>query len=198
MPPSGFVVWFTGLPASGKTTLSLALKEALHRYRNNIEVLDGDVIRENLSKGLGYSKADRDTNIRRIGFVAHLLSRNGVAVLCAAISPYRKVRNEVRQIVGEFVEVYVRAPVEVCAQRDVKGLYRKAYEGEIKQFTGVSDPYEPPQEAEIICDTANETVDACVEKILQFLEKQGYIDRRIYSEEDEAVLKKRLGDLGYL
>ena len=198
MQEKGFVIWLTGLPSSGKTTLSLALKKALETYRHNIEVLDGDVIRENLSKGLGYSKADRDINIRRIGFVAHLLARNGVAVICAAISPYRTVRDEVREMTGDFIEVYVKATVETCARRDVKGLYQKAFAGEIKAFTGVSDPYEPPVKPEIICDTEKEAVEESVEKILQFIETHGYISRDTYSEEDKAILHKRLGDLGYL
>src|SRR5436853_6151835 len=144
MSQKGFTLWFTGLSGSGKSTLSCMVEEELRQRGLRVEVLDGDVVRTNLSKGLGFSKEDRDTNIRRIGFVCHLLSRNGVAAIAAAISPYREVRDEVRQMIGDFVEVYVRCPVDVCASRDVKGLYAKAMAGEIPGFTGVSDPYEEP------------------------------------------------------
>jgi len=198
MQKEGFTIWFTGLPCSGKTSLSKALKKSLSRYRQNIEILDGDEVRKNLSKGLGYSKEDRDTHIRRVGFVANLLARNGVVAICAAISPYRAVRDEVRAMSGNFIEVYVNAALETCALRDEKGLYQKAFAGELKQFTGVSDPYEPPVNPEIICDTERESVDASVEKIMKYLEDQGYINRSVYSEEDEAVLAKRLADLGYI
>ncbi|HEY1238197.1 MAG TPA: adenylyl-sulfate kinase, partial [Solirubrobacterales bacterium] len=141
----GFTLWFTGLSGAGKTTISKIVEEELRKRGSRIEVLDGDVVRENLSKGLGFSKEDRDTNIRRIAFVADLLSRNGVPVITAAISPYRELRDEAREQMGDrFIEVFVKASVEVCAERDVKGLYEKAFKGEIKEFTGVSDPYEPP------------------------------------------------------
>ncbi|HEY7266740.1 MAG TPA: adenylyl-sulfate kinase, partial [Solirubrobacterales bacterium] len=141
----GFTIWFTGLSGAGKTTISKIVEEELRKRGSRIEVLDGDVVRENLSKGLGFSKEDRDTNIRRIAFVADLLSRNGVPVITAAISPYRELRDEARELMGDrFIEVFVKASVEVCAERDVKGLYEKAFKGEIKEFTGVSDPYEPP------------------------------------------------------
>src|SRR4051795_9227663 len=146
----GFCLWFTGLSGAGKTTISKIVEDELKQRRNRLEILDGDVVRENLSKGLGFSKEDRDTNIRRIAFVADLLSRNGVTVITAAISPYREIRGEARELMGErFVEIYVEASVEECARRDVKGLYKKAFSGEIKEFTGVSDPYEPPESPEI-------------------------------------------------
>jgi len=171
----GFTVWFTGLSGSGKTTISKVLIEEIKKRGRNVEVLDGDVVRTNLSKGLGFSKEDRDINIRRIGFVAHLLTRNGVAVVCAAISPYKAIRNENRRLIGDFIEVYVKASVETCAKRDVKGLYEKAFAGEIKEFTGVSDPYEPPENPEVVCDTENETVEESAAKIVKYLEEKGYL-----------------------
>src|SRR4051812_48680998 len=149
MENRGFTLWFTGLSGAGKSTLADVIEREIRERGRNVEVLDGDVVRTNLSKGLGFSKEDRDTNIRRIGFVAQLLTRNGVAVITAAISPYRSVRRECREMIGEnFVEVFVKCPVEVCASRDVKGLYKKAMSGEIPHFTGVSDPYEDPENAE--------------------------------------------------
>ncbi|HEY9648558.1 MAG TPA: adenylyl-sulfate kinase [Chroococcidiopsis sp.] len=172
---SGVTVWFTGLSGAGKTTIRMAIERELKARGFKVEVLDGDIVRENLTKGLGFSKADRDENIRRIGFVSHLLSRNGVIVLVSAISPYREVRNEVRQKIGDFVEVFVNAPLSVCEERDVKGLYQKARSGEIKQFTGIDDPYEAPLHPEIECKTDQETVQQSTEKVLRFLEAQGYI-----------------------
>src|SRR5262249_39566085 len=149
MSQKGFTLWFTGLSGAGKTTLSNIIEEELRKRGLRVEVLDGDVVRTNLSKGLGFSKEDRDINIRRIGFVCHLLSRNGVAAIAAAISPYREIRDEVRRTVVDFVEVYVKCPLDVCVQRDVKGLYAKAIAGEIPVFTGVSDPYEEPLNPEV-------------------------------------------------
>ena len=153
----GFCLWFTGLSGAGKTTISKLIEDELRSRRNRLEILDGDVVRENLSKGLGFSKEDRDTNIRRIAFVADLLSRNGVPVITAAISPYREIRDEARELMGpRFIEVYIEASVEACAERDVKGLYKKAFAGEIKEFTGVSDPYEAPESPELRIDTESE------------------------------------------
>ena len=157
----GVTVWFTGLSGAGKTTISTALERTL-RDRGFIESLDGDIVRQNLTKGLGFSKADRDENIRRIGFVANLLTRNGVIVLVSAISPYREIRDEVRGRIGNFVEVFVNAPVEVCEQRDVKGLYAKARAGEIKGFTGVDDPYEAPSTPEVECRTDLESLEESI------------------------------------
>ncbi|MBE9123150.1 adenylyl-sulfate kinase [Tychonema sp. LEGE 07199] len=171
----GFILWFTGLSGSGKTTISEALQPELKRRGCKVEILDGDVVRTNLSKGLGFSQEDRDTNIRRIGFVAHLLSRNGVAAMTAAISPYRAIRDEIRAMEPNFVEVYVTAPLEVCENRDVKGLYAKARAGEIKGFTGIDDPYEEPLNPEIICYTEQESVEESVKKVLSKLEQLGYI-----------------------
>jgi adenylylsulfate kinase len=173
---NGFTLWFTGLSGAGKTTISKLIEEELRRRRNRLEILDGDVIRENLSKGLGFSKEDRDTNIRRIAFVADLLSRNGVPVLTAAISPYKETRDEARELMGDrFIEVYINASVETCAERDPKGLYKKAYAGEIKEFTGVSDPYEAPENPEMVCDTEAEEPEESAAKLIAYLEERGLI-----------------------
>jgi len=171
----GFTVWLTGLSGAGKTTIARALEAELRRRGCRVEVLDGDEVRQHLSQGLGFSKEDRDTNIRRIGYVARLLSRNGVAVITSAISPYREVRDEVRREIGDFVEVYVKCPLEVLARRDVKGLYARALRGEIPNFTGVSDPYEEPLHPEVTVETDRETVEESVGKVLRFLEERGYI-----------------------
>jgi adenylylsulfate kinase len=171
----GFILWFTGLSGSGKTTITKALEPELKARGCKVEILDGDVVRTNLSKGLGFSQEDRNTNIRRIGFVAHLLSRNGVVAMTAAISPYRAIRDEIRAKEPNFVEVYVTAPLEVCEGRDVKGLYAKARAGEIKGFTGIDDPYEEPVNPEIICYTERESVEQSVKKVLTKLEQLGYI-----------------------
>jgi adenylylsulfate kinase len=172
----GMTVWFTGLSASGKTTISQRVADVLRTRGYRVETLDGDIVRQNLTKGLGFSKEDRDENIRRIGFVAHLLSRNGVIVVVAAISPYRAIRDEVGARIGRFVEVFANAPVEVCEQRDPKGLYRKARAGEIKGFTGIDDPYEAPLAPEVECHTDRETVEESVAKVLHALEARGYVD----------------------
>ncbi|AEB12563.1 Adenylyl-sulfate kinase [Marinithermus hydrothermalis DSM 14884] len=171
----GVTVWFTGLSGAGKTTLARAIYDELKRRGHRVEILDGDVVRQYLTKGLGFSKEDRDENIRRIGFVAHLLTRNGVIVLVSAISPYRATREEVRRNIGDFIEVYVNAPLEVCEARDVKGLYKKARAGEIKNFTGIDDPYEPPVNPEVECRTDLESVEESVAKVLGKLEELGYL-----------------------
>ena len=175
MQHRGVTVWFTGLSGSGKTTISQILQAKLQAAGAKFEVLDGDIVRTNLTKGLGFSKEDRDENVRRIGFVANLLTRNGVIVLVSAISPYRNVRDQVRQRIGDFVEVYANTPVEVCEQRDVKGLYKKARAGEIKNFTGISDPYEGPLNPEVNCETVNETPEESANKVMAKLEELGYI-----------------------
>lgn len=200
MSQKGFTLWFTGLSGAGKSTLSNIVEEELRKRGLRVEVLDGDVVRTNLSKGLGFSKEDRDTNIRRIGFVCHLLSRNGVAAISAAISPYREIRDEVRKMIGDFVEVYVKCPVEICAQRDVKGLYAKAMRGEIPQFTGVSDPYEEPLNAEVVVDSSQESPEQSARKIMAKLEELGYVppaEAGVYTEEEEEEVKRRLEELGY-
>ena len=172
----GLTLWFTGLSGAGKSTIAEVVERELRDRGSRVEVLDGDVVRENLSKGLGFSKEDRDTNIRRIAFVADLLSRNGVPVITAAISPYREIREEARaKMDGRFIETYVKASVEECERRDVKGLYAKARSGEIKEFTGVSDPYEPPKEPEIVCETERESPEQSARKILVFLEEHELI-----------------------
>jgi adenylylsulfate kinase len=172
----GFTIWFTGLSGSGKTTLSEKLAALLRERGQKVEVLDGDVVRTHLSKGLGFSREDRDTNIARIGFVCNLLSRHGVVVLAAAISPYRAARDQVRQEIGRFVEVFVTCPLETLVRRDVKGLYARALRGEIENFTGVSDPYEPPLQPEVIVQTDREPVEASARKILTRLEELGYLE----------------------
>ncbi len=173
----GFTVWFTGLSGSGKSTIAEMLYHELRARNMKTEILDGDVVRQNLSKGLGFSKEDRDTNIRRIGFVANLLTRNGVATICCPISPYRAIRDEVRAQIGAFVEVYVHATVEELAHnRDPKGLYKKALAGEIKGFTGVDDPYEPPENPELVLDTMVETPQESLQKVLETLRDLGYIE----------------------
>jgi adenylylsulfate kinase len=172
----GFTLWFTGLSGAGKTTISEIVEQQLRERGSRVEVLDGDVVRENLSKGLGFSKEDRDTNIRRIAFVADLLSRNGVPVITAAISPYREIRDEARETMGDrFIEVFVKASVEVCAERDVKGLYEKAFKGEIKEFTGVSDPYEPPLNPELTLDTEHDSAEEDAATVLSLLEERQLI-----------------------
>jgi adenylylsulfate kinase len=172
----GAVIWFTGLSGSGKTTIAHQVEETLLESGVPVEILDGDVVRENLSKGLGFSKEDRDINIRRIAFVAHLLQRNGVFVITAAISPYRAIREEARAMIKDFVEVYAEAPLEVCEERDVKGLYAKARAGEIKGFTGVDDPYEPPPRAEVTCKTDQETVEESAQKVIDKLVQLKFLE----------------------
>jgi adenylylsulfate kinase len=169
---AGLTIWFTGLSSSGKTSISQALREALLARGHKVEWLDGDVVRRYLSKGLGYSKEDRDENIRRIGFVAELLTRNGVIVLVSAISPYRAVRDEMRARIGNFVEVYVDAPLTVCQQRDINGIYRRARAGEIQHVTGLDDPYEPPLSPDIVCHTDREPLAESVERVLRHIERQ--------------------------
>jgi len=171
----GFTIWFTGLSGAGKSTLSCLLEQRLRAAGAKVELLDGDAVRMQLSKGLGFSKEDRDTNIRRIGFVCELLSRNGVIAIVAAISPYRAVREEIRSRIPNFVEVYVHCPIDVLAERDVKGLYKKALAGEIDHFTGISDPYEPPASAEVTINSDTEKVEESLEKIWKALEEKGLV-----------------------
>jgi adenylylsulfate kinase len=167
---TGFVLWLTGLSGAGKSTVAAKLAPALAERGHRVELLDGDEVRTNLCQGLGFSRADRDTNIARIGYVAGKLAHHGVAVLVAAISPYRQARDQVRASVDRFVEVHVAAPLDICAQRDSKGLYAKALAGEIPNFTGVSDPYEPPPDPEIVLHTEAESVDDSVDQVLTWLE----------------------------
>ena len=170
----GVTIWLTGLSGAGKSTIAQALAERLRVTGAPVEILDGDEVRENLSQGLGFSRADRDTNIRRIAYVAGLLTRNGVTVITAAISPYAEARNKARQHIGNFVEVFVNASIDTCIKRDTKGLYQKAIAGVITAFTGISDPYEPPTAPELTLDTDNETVETSVNRVLALLESRGH------------------------
>ncbi len=172
---TGFTIWFTGLSGAGKTTLAHLVETELRARGYRVEVLDGDVVRTHLSKGLGFSREDRDTNIRRIGWVCEVLTRNDVVAIAAAISPFRDVRDEVRARIGRFVEVFVDVPLEVAIARDVKGLYARALAGEIPQFTGVSDPYEPPLNPEVTIRSAEEPPEASAARILAALERLGYL-----------------------
>jgi adenylyl-sulfate kinase len=184
----GFTVWFTGLSGSGKSTIAEMLYHELRARGMKTEILDGDVVRQNLSKGLGFSKEDRDTNILRIGFVADLLTRNGVATICCPISPYRATRDQVRAQIGAFVEVYVHATVdEIAAHRDPKGLYRKALAGEITGFTGVDDPYEVPEDPELIVDTLVETPEESLRRVMETLGSLGYIEDATLLVEGDRV-----------
>jgi adenylyl-sulfate kinase len=201
MDRSGFTLWFTGLSGAGKTTLAQIVHAELIKQGHRVEVLDGDVVRTNLSKGLGFSKEDRDTNIRRIGFVCDLLSRNGVVAIAAAISPYREIRDEVRQKIGSFVEVFVKCPLDVLTERDVKGLYKKALAGEIKNFTGVDDPYEEPVTAEVVVETNLESPEESAARILATLAEMGLIassDQGENSDDDDEEVRRRLEALGYV
>ncbi len=175
----GFVLWFTGLSGSGKSTVADLVVPELRERGVKIEVLDGDVVRTNLSKGLGFSKEGRDTNILRVGFVANLLARNGLAACCACISPYTEIRDTVRRQVegdgGTFIEIFMDAPLDDCIQRDPKGLYKKALAGEIKQFTGIDDPYEPPENPEIVLKTHDAPPEESARQVLEYLEKESLI-----------------------
>ena len=171
----GFTLWFTGMSGAGKSTLSGLLETRLRQLGAKVEVLDGDIVRQYLSKGLGFSREDRDENIRRIGFVCELLSRNGVIAIAAAISPYRAVREELRARIPNFIEVFMECPVEVLAARDVKGLYKKALAGELPRFTGISDPYEPPLSPEITVNSSTESPDESLAKILSALDSKGLL-----------------------
>ena len=186
----GVTLWFTGLSGSGKSTASEIVEVVLRDAGYRVEVLDGDIVRTNLSKGLGFSKEDRDLNIKRIGFVCNLLTRNGVIAIAAAISPYQEVRDYNRREIGDFLEVFCKCPIEVLIERDVKGLYKKALSGEIKNFTGISDPYEEPENAEITIHSDSETPEASARIILDKMVEFGYVDKErlmavIGSEDDE-------------
>lgn len=207
---TGFTIWFTGLSGAGKSTISAIVEQILTERGHKVEVLDGDVVRTHLSKGLGFSKEDRDTNIRRIGWVCEVLTRNDVVAIAAAISPYRAVREEVRDKIGRFIEVYVECPIDTLAERDVKGLYKQALAGKLDHFTGVSDPYEPPLHPEITCySDGRENPEQSAAKVIAKLEHLGYIERRelaavasnghdSYDEDEEAEVAGRLRELGYI
>ena len=176
--PQGLTIWFTGLSGSGKSSIGCIVEELLRARRMKVELLDGDVIRTHLSKGLGFSKEDRDTNIRRIGWVAEVLCRNGVCAIAAAISPYAALRDEIRSKISHFIEVYCDAPIEVLAQRDVKGLYKKAMAGEIQNFTGITDPYEPPSQPEVHLKTNQGTPQEYAAVIIRTAELLGFLEKQ--------------------
>lgn len=197
----GFTIWFTGLPCSGKSTLAQLLQPELERRGHTVDILDGDVVRTHLTRGLGFSREDRDENIRRIGFVCMLISRHGGIAIAAAISPYRNIRDEVRATIENFVEVYVDAPLEECIRRDVKGMYTKAMAGELPDFTGVSAPYEPPHKPEVTLHTEKESAQQSAGRILGKLEQLGLIEpaqEPAYSPEEAAQIHARLEKLGYI
>lgn len=201
MEQKGVTVWFTGMSGAGKTALAVPLEQELRRRGLKVERLDGDIVRQSLTRDLGFSKEDRDMNIERVTFVAKLLTRNGVAVLCSFISPYRAVRARVQEQVGNFVEVYCYAPLETLIERDVKGMYKKALAGEIENFTGISDPYEAPEDPDVRVDSSTETVEESLGKILARLEELGYVppaEEEPYTADEEAEVEARLAALGYL
>ena len=204
MEQRGFTLWFTGLSGSGKTTLAKAVEAELKARGLKVERLDGDIVRQSLTRDLGFSKEDRDKNIERVTFVAKLLTRNGVITICSFISPYRERRQKSREEIGEFIEVYCQAPLEVLIEQDVKGLYKKALAGEIENFTGISDPYEPPENPEIVVNTAEETVEESTCKIIRWLEEHQYIPvpepapAQVYSADEEEMVEERLRALGYI
>jgi adenylyl-sulfate kinase len=171
----GFTLWFTGLPCSGKSAVADRVAEVLRQRGLRVERLDGDIVRQSLTRDLGFSRKDRDENIRRVTFVAKLLTRNGVAVLTSFISPYREIRAEARKEIANFIEVYAKCPLEVCIERDIKGMYKKAMKGEIKEFTGISDPYEEPLNPEILLETDKETVEESTARVFKRLEEMGYL-----------------------
>ena len=172
----GFTTWFTGLPCSGKSTISVLLAEAIKKERGQIEILDGDVVRTHLSKGLSFSREDRETNLKRVAWVANLLTRNGVPVIAATISPFENTREWARDLIGDhYIEVYTRASIESCMERDVKGMYKKAMAGEIKGFTGVDDPFDEPEDPEVIVDTDKASPEECTAAILKYLRENGYM-----------------------
>jgi len=195
---TGFTIWFTGLSGSGKSTLSDIIEQRLKAHGRNVEVLDGDIVRTHLSKGLGFSREDRDTNIKRIAFVCGLLTRNGVICISAAIAPYSEAREWARKEIGSFVEVYIKCPLSVCRERDVKGLYKLVDEGKIKNFTGVDDPYEEPEHPDLVIETDKETIAESVTRIFAKLEELGYLEADEPSDDDSKVLTDRLAALGYL
>lgn len=198
MASTGFTIWFTGLSGAGKSTLSEIIEKRLKERGRNVEVLDGDIVRTHLSKGLGFSREDRDTNIKRIGFVCSLLTRNNVVCISAAIAPYSEAREWARREIGNFVEVYIKCPLEVCRQRDVKGLYKLVDEGKIKNFTGVDDPYEEPEHPELVIETDKETIQESVSRIFAKLVELGYLEEEGNSEDEAKVVTERLAALGYL
>jgi adenylylsulfate kinase len=186
----GFTIWLTGLSGAGKSTLAEAIEQRLYSRGRNVEILDGDMVRTHLSKGLGFSREDRDTNIKRIAFVCKLLTRNGVVCISAAIAPYREARNWARKEIGNFVEIYVNCPIEICRQRDVKGLYKLVDEGKIQNFTGVDDPYEEPESPELIVETDKESIEESVDRIFARLTELGYLPDENAEEFANAITER--------
>lgn len=187
MLQQGCTIWFTGLSGAGKSTLAEILEQRLRASGQNVEVLDGDVVRTHLSRGLGFSREDRDINIKRIAFVCKLLTRNGVICISAAISPYREAREWARKEIGNFVEVYVKCPLEVCQERDVKGLYKLVAEGKLKGFTGIDDPYEEPLQPELVVETDKETIEESIARIFAKLVELGYLEIALAGSPSQTV-----------
>jgi len=198
MAHTGFTLWFTGLSGAGKSTLAKRVEQRLKEIGRDVEVLDGDIVRTHLSKGLGFSREDRDTNIKRIAFVCNLLTRNGVICISAAIAPYCEAREWARREIGNFVEIYVKCPIDVCRQRDVKGLYKLVDAGKIKNFTGVDDPYEEPEHPELLVETDKETIEESVNRIFARLIELGYLEAEQLHEIEIEVATDRLMAMGYL
>src|SRR5437588_1430236 len=198
MAHTGFTLWFTGLSGAGKSTLAKRVEQRLKEIGRDVEVLDGDIVRTHLSKGLGFSREDRDTNIKRIAFVCNLLTRNGVICISAAIAPYCEAREWARREIGNFVEIYVKCPIDVCRQRDVKGLYKLVDAGKIKNFTGVDDPYEEPEHPELLVETDKETIEESVNRIFARLIELGYLEAEQLLEIEIEVATDRLMAMGYL
>ncbi len=195
----GYTVWFTGLSASGKSALGNRLAQEIRKRGQIVEIIDGDVIRRSLSKGLGFSKEDRDENIRRVGHVCSYLTATERVAIAACISPYASIRDRNRDLIGDFVEVFCKCSVQECAKRDPKGLYLKAFAGEIKGFTGVDDPYEAPENPEVLVETDQETIEESLAKIIKKLEEMSYLPKvDSLSVEEEAKVIERLENLGYL
>jgi adenylylsulfate kinase len=188
MLEKGVTIWLTGLSGAGKSTLAQALAQRLQAWGQRVELLDGDAVRTHLSKGLGFSRQDRDTNIKRIAFVCALLTRNGVVCISAAIAPYHEARAWARREIGNFVEVYVKCPLEVCRQRDVKGLYKLVDEGKLQHFTGVDDPYEEPEYPDLVVETHTQSVEESVVRILTKLAALGYLEPEKVQEDDVSLV----------
>jgi len=197
MEDQGFTVWFTGLSGSGKSTIARRVADEIRRRRSRVELLSGSEFRRNLSQGLGFSPEDRMANVRRIGYVARLLTRNGVAVVTTAISPDRAVREECREAIGRFMEVFVDCPPEVCEQRDTKGLWALARRGELAHFAGITGEYEPPRNADVVCRSATETPEHCADRVIAWLERAGWIPPAASAIGDEEMVRERLRDLGH-
>lgn len=200
MQHKGFTIWFTGLPCAGKTSISIELEKKLSAVGYRVERLDGDNIRQHLTKDLGFTPEDRNTNIERVAYVAKLLSRNGVITVCAFIAPSEYQRNHARETIDNYIEAFVDTPLDVCKQRDVKGMYKKAEQGKIDNFTGISAPYEKPENPDITLDTVNKSASKSAEEVIQYLRSNGWIDSNgdTLTDEEQGMMEQRLKDLGYM